>query len=76
MAFKAIAKNCLWNKDFWNGLVGPTLADDMDLDTWIRGPVPPVADTDRIHKTFDIKYLNLGPLGIHMAWHETHDHAK
>jgi deoxyribonuclease II len=76
MAFKVIAKNRLWNQDFWNGLVGPNLKDDMDVDTWIRGPVPPVADTDGIHKTFDIKYINLGPLGIHMAWPETHDHAK
>jgi deoxyribonuclease-2 len=76
MAFKVIAKNRNWNKDFWNGLVGPTLQDDMDVDTWIRGPIPPVADTDGIHKTFDIKYINLGPLGIHMAWPETHDHAK
>src|ERR1700683_56561 len=76
IAFKAIAKNRLWNKDFWNGLVGRTLADDMNVDTWIRGPVPPVADTDGIHKTFDIKYINLGPLGIHMDWPETHDHAK
>jgi deoxyribonuclease-2 len=76
MPFKVIAKNRLWNQDFWNGLVGPALADDMDVDTWIRGPVPPVADTDGIHKTFDIKYINLGPLGIHMAWPETHDHAK
>ena len=25
---------------------------------------------------YDIKYINLGPLGIHMAWPETHDHAK
>jgi deoxyribonuclease-2 len=40
MSFRAIAKNRLWNKDFWNGLVGPTLADDMDVDTWIRGKVP------------------------------------
>jgi deoxyribonuclease-2 len=76
MAFKVIAKNRLWNQDFWNGLVGPDLKDDMDVDTWIRGPIPPVADTDGIHKTFDIKYINLGPLGIHMAWPETHDHAK
>jgi deoxyribonuclease II len=76
MAFKVIAKNRLWNQDFWNGLVGPHLKDDMDVDTWIRGPIPPVADTDGIHKTFDIKYINLGPLGIHMAWPETHDHAK
>jgi deoxyribonuclease-2 len=76
MEFMVIAKNRLWNQDFWNGLVGPALKDDMDVDTWIRGPIPPVADTDGIHKTFDIKYINLGPLGIHMAWPETHDHAK
>jgi hypothetical protein len=48
----------------------------MDVDTWIRGPVAPVSDTDGIHKTYDIKYINLGPLGIHLAWPETHDHAK
>ncbi len=76
MPFKVIAKNREWNKDFWNGLVGPTLNEDMDDETWIRGPIPPIADTDGIHKTFDIKYINLGPLGIHMAWPETHDHAK
>jgi deoxyribonuclease-2 len=76
LEFKVIAKNRLWNQDFWNGLVGPKLEDDMDVDTWIRGPVPPVADTDGIRKTFDIKYINLGPLGIHVAWPETHDHAK
>lgn len=76
MPFKVIAKNRDWNRDFWNGLVGPTLKEDMDVETWIRGPIPPVADTDGIHKTYDIKYINLGPLGIHMAWPETHDHAK
>jgi deoxyribonuclease-2 len=76
MPFKVIAKNREWNKDFWNGLVGPTLKEDMDDETWIRGPIPPIADTDGIHKTFDIKYINLGPLGAHWAWPETHDHAK
>ncbi len=76
MKFMVIAKNKAWNQDFWNGLVGPTLKEDMDVETWIRGPIPPVADTDGIHKTFDIKYINLGALGIHMAWPETHDHAK
>jgi deoxyribonuclease-2 len=40
------------------------------------GPIPPIADTDGIHKTFDIKYINLGALGAHWAWPETHDHAK
>lgn len=76
MPFKVIAKNREWNKDFWNGLVGPALQDDMDDETWIRGPIPPIADTDGIHKTFDIKYINMGALGAHWAWPETHDHAK
>lgn len=74
--FKVIAKNKEWNDDFWNDLVGPTLKDDMDDETWIRGPIPPIADSDGIHKTFDIKYINLGALGAHWAWPETHDHAK
>jgi len=76
MPFKVIAKNRQWQKDFWNDLVGPTLGADMDVETWIRGPIPPVADSDGIHKTFDVKYINLGPLGAHWAWPETQDHAK
>lgn len=76
MPFKVIAKNRQWGKDFWNGLVGPTLKEDMDVESWIRGKIPPIADSDGIHKTFDIKYITLGPLGIHWAWPETHDHAK
>jgi deoxyribonuclease II len=76
MPFKVLAKNKEWNKDFWNQWVGPTLGDDMDDETWIRGPIPPIADGDGIHKTFDIKYVNLGSMGVHWAWPETHDHAK
>ncbi len=76
MPFKVIAKNKLWNRDFWNELVGPTLKEDLDVETWIRGPIPPIADVDGIHKTFDIKYVNLGSMGLHWAWPETHDHAK
>lgn len=76
MPFKVIAKNKKWNKDFWNELVGPTLKEDLDVETWIRGAIPPIADSDGIHKTFDIKYINLGPMGLHWAWPETHDHAK
>jgi deoxyribonuclease-2 len=75
-AFKVLAKNREWGQDFWNGFVGPQLGADMDVETWIRGPIPPVADTDGIHKTFDIKFINLGPLGAHWAWPETQDHAK
>jgi deoxyribonuclease-2 len=76
MPFKVLAKNREWNDDFWNDWVGPQLKEDLDTETWIRGPVPPVVDSDGIHKTFDIKYINLGPLGVHFAWPETHDHAK
>lgn len=76
MPFKVLAKNRQWGGDFWNGYVGPQLGANLDMETWIRGPIPPVADTDGIHKTFDIKFINLGPLGAHWAWPETHDHAK
>ena len=76
MPFKVIAKNREWNDDFWNDLVGDELKDDIDVETWIRGPIAPIADKDGIHKTFDIKFINLGPMGIHFAWPETNDHAK
>ena len=59
LAFKVIAKNRKWNKDFWNDLVGPTLKADMDVETWIRGKIPPTLDSDGIHKTFDVKYHRL-----------------
>lgn len=76
MPFKVIAKNRNWGKDFWNDLVGPTLKEDMADETWIRGKIPPVLDSDGIHKTFDIKYIDLSHIGAPWAWPETHDHAK
>ncbi len=76
MPFKVIAKNRKWGKDFWNELVGPTLGEDMADETWIRGKIPPVLDSDGIHKTFDIKYIDLSHIGAPWAWPETHDHAK
>jgi deoxyribonuclease-2 len=74
--FKVIAKNKTWNKDFWNDLVGPALGTDINVETWIRGKIPPTLDSDGIHKTFDIKYIDLSPLGVPWNWPETHDHAK
>lgn len=76
LAFKVIAKNRKWAKDFWNDWVGPTIKADMDVETWIRGKIPPTLDSDGIHKTFDVKYIDLSPLGIPWTWPETHDHAK
>jgi deoxyribonuclease-2 len=48
----------------------------MDVETWIRGKIPPPLDSDGIHKTFDVKYIDLSPLGVPYTWPETHDHAK
>ena len=48
----------------------------MDVETWIRGPIPPTLDSDGIHKTFDVKYIDLAPIGLPFTWPETHDHAK
>ena len=76
LAFKVIAKNREWGKDFWIDLVGPTLGSDIDVESWIRGKIPPTLDSDGVHKTFDIKYIDLSPLGVPWAWPETHDHAK
>lgn len=76
LAFKVIAKNRRWGKDFWNDLVGPTLGADLDVETWIRGKIPPTLDSDGIHKTFDVKYIDLSPLGAPWTWPESHDHAK
>ncbi len=76
LAFKVIAKNRKWGKDFWNDLVGPTLGADIDVETWIRGPIPPTLDSDGIHKTFDVKYVDFSTIGIPFSWPETHDHAK
>ncbi|MPV68471.1 deoxyribonuclease II family protein [Burkholderia sp. BE17] len=75
-SFKVIAKNRKWGKDFWNDLVGPTLGADMDVETWIRGKIPPILDSDGVHKTFDVKYIDLRKLGAPWAWPETQDHAK
>ena len=75
-AFKVIAKNKKWNKDFWNDLVGPTLKSDIDVETWIRGPIAPTLDSDGIHKTIDVKYIDFRNLGFPWNWPETSDHAK
>lgn len=74
--FKVIAKNRKWAKDFWIDLVGPTLRADMDVETWIRGKIPPMRDSDGVHKVHDVKYIDFHPLGAPYRWPETRDHAK
>jgi deoxyribonuclease-2 len=80
--FKAIAKNDHWGQtdnpklNFYNDLVGPTLGQDIDVETWQRGPIPTATDKFSTHKVVDIKDVNLKPLGASFAWPETVDHAK
>jgi deoxyribonuclease-2 len=76
LKFKVLAKNRKWGKDFWNDFVGPALKADMDIESWIRGKIPPILDSDGHYKTFDVKYIDLNPLGLPFSWPETHDHAK
>lgn len=74
--FMCIAKNKYWGLDFYNDLVGPTLHEDLDVETWEHDPTPPALDSDKVHTVVDMKAIDLGPLGIDIAWPEPDDHAK
>jgi deoxyribonuclease-2 len=76
LKFMSIAKNKTWNLDFYNDLVGPTLHDNLDVETWEHDPTPPPEDSDKIHTVVDMKAVNLNALGIDVAWPEPDDHAK
>lgn len=74
--FTAIAKNRTWNLDFYNDLVGPTLNENLEVETWEHDPVPPAEDSDKTHDVVAMKEVNLGALGVDLAWSEEFDHAK
>jgi deoxyribonuclease II len=74
--FMSIAKNKYWGLDFYNDLVGPTLHDNLDVETWEHDPTPPSIDSDKVHTVVDMKGIDLNPLGIDAAWPEPDDHAK
>jgi deoxyribonuclease-2 len=77
--FQVIAKNRLWNQDFWNELVAPTLNTDINVETWIRGGakvIPDTLDDAKVHTTSDIKFITLQAIGLPWAWPEVDDHAK
>ena len=57
--FMCMAKNASWGLDFYNDLVGPTLHDDLDVETWEHDPTPPPLDSDKIHTVVDMKGINL-----------------
>jgi deoxyribonuclease II len=76
MKFMSIAKNKAWDLDFYNDLVGPTLKENLEVETWEHDPVPPPNDSDKRHTVVDMKSVNLKALGIDLAWSEEDDHAK
>jgi deoxyribonuclease-2 len=74
--FMVIAKNKTWGKDFYNDLVGPTLHENIDVETWEHDPTPGPTDSDHVHRVTAMKSVNLAPLGIPISWSEEQDHAK
>ncbi|GGB05100.1 putative deoxyribonuclease-2 [Puia dinghuensis] len=82
MAFSCFAKNKFWNTanddDFYNDLVGPQLAENLDVETWEHGQEPGPEDSDKIHTVVAMKEVDLAPLGIKPSykWGEADDHAK
>ena len=74
--FMSIAKNKAWGLDFYNDLVGPTLNENLDVETWEHDPTPQPEDSDKVHDVVAMKSVNLNPLGIDIMWGEEDDHAK
>jgi len=74
--FMSIAKNKTWGLDFYNDLVGPTLHENLDVETWEHDPTPPDPDSDKVHTVVDFSGIDLNPLGYDIAWEESDDHAK
>jgi deoxyribonuclease-2 len=74
--FISIAKNKYWGLDFYNDLVGPALHDNLDVETWTHGKMPPSIDSDKVHTVVDMTGIDLNPLGYDIVWPESDDHAK
>jgi len=74
--FISIAKNKYWGLDFYNDLVGPTLHDNLDVETWTHGTTPPSLQSDKVHTVVDMEGIDLNPLGYDIVWPESDDHAK
>lgn len=74
--FMSIAKNKYWGLDFYNHLVGPALHENLDVETWTHGTMPPSLQSDKIHTVVDMSGIDLNPLGKDITWPESDDHAK
>lgn len=74
--FMCMAKNKEWGLDFYNDLVGPTLHENLEVETWEHDPTPQPLDSDKIHHVVDMKAVDLTKIGIDFKWPEPDDHAK
>lgn len=62
-------------KDLYSDLIGPALCVNLEVETWQTGD--PDQDSDGIHVTEDIQWIDLSTLGLNFAWNFLdHDHAK
>ena len=81
--FRLFAKSKDWSdpaienmqKDLYSDFIGPTLGVDLDVESWQTGD--PDQDSDGIHITEDIQWIDLSALNLNFAWKFLdHDHAK
>lgn len=75
MAFKLLAENRQNNGNFWDEIAN-ALGVPINTETWVRGPLSPVQDPGGTFRVFDVKSINLHPLGQPLEWSETFDHSK
>ena len=61
-SFTCIAKNAHYPLSFYNDLVGPTLAADLEVETWEGGLATPPAENAINHQVVAMKSVNLNPL--------------
>lgn len=71
--FTIFAKTTQWGKDLYDDCVGPRLASDLWVETWIRGSAEGPSCPSTGFKTLDVQYLDFGS---DFNWSETNDHSK
>jgi len=76
LKFSSIAKNKYWLHDFYNDLVGPTLKQGLDVETWEHDPQPSSQSADKIHSIVAASQVDLTKVGEAISWPNALDHAK
>ncbi|MDY8138722.1 deoxyribonuclease II family protein [Aquimarina sp. 2201CG5-10] len=75
--FKLIAKSKSWGEDFWIDLVSPELDEDLIVESWRRGTVPPAEDATSSEEDEDVITIKFYKKDAYdFEWEYTKDHAK